>query len=139
MLPKTECYNRYMQKKTVLLVDEDEIFRAVYARVLEQAGFVVVHADGAAAALTQLEECDVDVVISEVLLPGKNGLKLLKDIRIKTTSNTKPIILLTVLEAADIGLYQSLQQSLGVRAYLVKQKSTPNELIAAVNYSLSTS
>jgi CheY-like chemotaxis protein len=66
-------------------------------------------------------------------------LKLLKDIRIKTTSNTKPIILLTVLEAADIGLYQSLQQSLGVRAYLVKQKSTPNELIAAVNYSLSTS
>lgn len=124
-------------KKSVLLVDEDEIFRTVYARALERAGYEVVHADGAAAALSVLEAKNIDVVVSEVLLPGKNGLKLLKDIRIQTKSNSKPIILLTVLEAADIGLYQSLQQTLGVRAYLVKQKSTPNELIAAVSYSLA--
>lgn len=124
-------------KQCVLLVDEDEIFRAVYTRALESAGYTVLQADGAAAALAQLERNEIDLVISEVLLPGKNGLKLLKDIRIQTKSNTKPIILLTVLEAADIGLYQSLQQTLGVRAYLVKQKSTPDELIAAVNYSLA--
>lgn len=128
-----------MKKPTILLVDEDEIFRAVYARALEAAGYEIVHADGATAALTQLDELDIDAVVSEVLLPGKNGLKLLKDIRVRTQSNAKPIILLTVLEAADIGLYQSLQQTLGVRAYLVKQKSTPDELIAAVNYSLAIS
>lgn len=128
-----------MKKPTILLVDEDEIFRTVYARALEAAGYEIVHADGATAALTQLDELDIDAVVSEVLLPGKNGLKLLKDIRVRTQSNAKPIILLTVLEAADIGLYQSLQQTLGVRAYLVKQKSTPDELIAAVNYSLATS
>lgn len=128
-----------MKKPTILLVDEDEIFRTVYARALEVAGYEIVHADGATTALTQLDELDIDAVVSEVLLPGKNGLKLLKDIRMRTQSNAKPIILLTVLEAADIGLYQSLQQTLGVRAYLVKQKSTPDELIAAVNYSLATS
>ncbi len=128
-----------MKKPTILLVDEDEIFRTVYARALEAAGYEIVHADGATAALTQLDELDIDAVVSEVLLPGKNGLKLLKDIRVRTQSNAKPIILLTVLEAADIGLYQSLQQTLGVRAYLVKQKSTPDELIAAVNYSLAIS
>lgn len=128
-----------MKKPTILLVDEDEIFRTVYARALEAAGYEIVHADGATAALTHLDELDIDAVVSEVLLPGKNGLKLLKDIRVRTQSNAKPIILLTVLEAADIGLYQSLQQTLGVRAYLVKQKSTPDELIAAVNYSLAIS
>lgn len=128
-----------MKKPKILLVDEDEIFRTVYARALEAAGYEIVHADGATAALTQLDELDIDAVVSEVLLPGKNGLKLLKDIRVRTQSNAKPIILLTVLEAADIGLYQSLQQTLGVRAYLVKQKSTPDELIAAVNYSLAIS
>ena len=128
-----------MKKPTILLVDEDEIFRTVYARALEAAGYEIVHADGATAALTQLDELDIDAVVSEVLLPSKNGLKLLKDIRVRTQSNAKPIILLTVLEAADIGLYQSLQQTLGVRAYLVKQKSTPDELIAAVNYSLAIS
>lgn len=126
-----------MKQQCLLLVDEDEIFRAVYARALEGAGYTVLQADGATAALAQLERNEIDLVISEVLLPGKNGLKLLKDIRIQTKSNTKPIILLTVLEAADIGLYQSLQQTLGVRAYLVKQKSTPDELIAAVHYSLA--
>ncbi len=127
-----------MKKPTVLLVDEDEIFRTVYARALEAAGYEIAHADGASAALAQLDALEIDAVVSEVLLPGKNGLKLLKDIRVRTQSNDKPIILLTVLEAADIGLYQSLQQTLGVRAYLVKQKSTPDELIAAVNYSLTT-
>lgn len=127
-----------MKKPTVLLVDEDEIFRTVYARALEAAGYEIAHADGASAALAQLDALEIDAVVSEVLLPGKNGLKLLKDIRVRTQSNDKPIILLTVLEAADIGLYQSLQQTLGVRAYLVKQKSTLDELIAAVNYSLTT-
>ncbi len=126
-------------KQQVLLVDEDEIFRQVYGRALEGAGYQVIHADGAVEALAQLEVSEIDIVVSEVLLPGKNGLKLLKDIRIKTASNNKPIILLTVLEAADIGLYQGLQQTLGVQAYLVKQKSTPADLIAAVQYSLAAS
>jgi hypothetical protein len=44
-----------MQKKLCYWLMKTK-FRAVYARVLEQAGFVVVHADGA-ASLTQ--ECDV--------------------------------------------------------------------------------
>lgn len=41
-----------MKKPTILLVDEDEIFRTVYARALEAAGYEIVHADGATAALT---------------------------------------------------------------------------------------
>lgn len=125
-----------MNQPCILIVDEDDIFRIVYARALEQSGYQVRHANGAAAALAQLADEEVDLVVSEVLLPGKNGLRLLKDIRVDAVSFTKPVILLTVLEAADIGLHQSLQQTLGVRAYLVKQKSTPKDLVAAVKYSL---
>ncbi|QQS26550.1 response regulator [bacterium] len=124
-------------KKQVLLVDEDEIFRQVYARTLEAGGYEVVHATGASEAMDKLDCNEIDIIVSEVLLPGRNGLKLLKDIRVRTASNKTPIILLTVLEAADIGLYQGLQQSLNVSVYLVKQKSTPADLVAAIDHSLA--
>jgi CheY-like chemotaxis protein len=128
-----------MQKGVVLIVDEDMVFRQVYGRSLARAGYGVMYADGAVSALEKLATTRIDVIVSEVLLPGKNGLKLVKDIRVKTASNRIPVILLTVLEAADIGLYASLQQTLGIVGYLVKQKSTPAELIAAVSHSLALS
>lgn len=124
-------------KRQVLLVDEDEIFRQVYARTLKASGYEVVHATGASEAMDKLDCNEIDIIVSEVLLPGRNGLKLLKDIRVRTASNKTPIILLTVLEAADIGLYQGLQQSLNVSVYLVKQKSTPADLITAIDHSLA--
>lgn len=125
-------------KKQVLLVDEDEIFRKVYARAILQCGYGVVHAGGALEALARLADTAIDIVVTEILLPGKNGLKLIKDIRVQTATCKKPVILLTVLEAADIGLYQGLQQTLAVSAYLVKQRSTPAELVAAIEHSLAT-
>lgn len=126
-----------MSKSVVLIVDEDEVFRQVYGRSLSQAGYEVLFADGAVEAMERLRENAVDLIVSEVLLPGKNGLKLVKDIRIQTASNHIPVILLTVLEAADIGLYASLQQTLGIVGYLVKQRSTPRELTHAVGHGLA--
>lgn len=116
----------------ILLVDGDTSFRRVYAAALEKAGLVVDHASDAQDALARLESRTYHAVVSEILLPGKNGIRLIQDIRLQPKHLSVPIFILTTLEAADVGIPASLAQSLGVRAYLVKQQTRPSQLAGAI-------
>ncbi len=119
-----------MQK--ILLVDNDVSFRTVYANALRNEGFDVTPVKDAQSALRQLSQSEFQGVISEILLPGRNGLGLIQDIRLMPRYLTLPIFLLTTLEAADVGIPASLSQSLGVKAYLVKQHTRPAQLTSAL-------
>jgi len=116
----------------ILLIDGDASFRRVYAAALEQAGLEVDHARDAQDALKQLESKAYHAVVTEILLPGKNGIRLIQDIRLQPKRLSMPIFILTTLEAADVGIPASLAQALGVRAYLVKQQTKPSQLAGAI-------
>lgn len=116
----------------ILLVDGDASFRRVYAAALKQAGLAADHASSAQDALLQLKSKTYHAVVSEILLPGKNGIRLIQDIRLQPKHLSIPIFILTTLEAADVGIPASLAQSLGVRAYLVKQQTKPSQLAGAI-------
>lgn len=119
-----------MQK--ILLVDNDASYRQVYANALSSEGFDVSTAEDAQSAIELLNHTEFDGVISEILLPGRNGLGLIQDIRLIPRYLTLPVFLLTTLEAADVGIPSSLSQSLGVKAYLVKQHTRPAHLTNAL-------
>ncbi len=63
-------------RRTVLLVEDDEMIRSNTAEVLEEAGCVVVEAGSAEEALTGLQTTPVDVLITDVNLPGASGREL---------------------------------------------------------------
>ncbi len=67
----------------VLLVDDDDEVAALVAEMLEHLGYEVTHAASAAAALGALANGrDVDIVFSDVMMPGgMNGLELVREIR----------------------------------------------------------
>jgi two-component system, OmpR family, response regulator CpxR len=65
----------------VLLVDDEEQFVEVLAQRLETRGFQVSTAFSGDAAIAFIEEHDVDVVILDVLMPGRNGIDTLQEIR----------------------------------------------------------
>lgn len=113
---------------TILLVDEDTTFGTVYATALRQAGFAVHTAPDARQALAILDREEIDTVITEVLLPGRNGLKLIQDIRLREDALDLPVFILTTLEAADVGLADSLAEVLSVKGYFTKQHTTPDAL-----------
>ncbi|PKN54282.1 MAG: sigma-54-dependent Fis family transcriptional regulator [Deltaproteobacteria bacterium HGW-Deltaproteobacteria-14] len=65
----------------VLLVDDEPRFRALYAQVLRAAGFVISEAADVEEALARLGAEPVDMVVSDVRMPGASGIDLLELVR----------------------------------------------------------
>jgi signal transduction histidine kinase/FixJ family two-component response regulator len=65
----------------VLVVDDDQASRDLFATVLEQAGARVVSAEGAAAAIAQLDVEVPGLILADIGMPGEDGLSMMRRIR----------------------------------------------------------
>lgn len=65
-----------LRGKRVLLVEDQEPLRRGLTRALERAGLKVVAVENGAAALAFLAEQSVDVVVTDLLMPGMDGVEL---------------------------------------------------------------
>lgn len=63
-------------RRTVLLVEDDALIRMNTAEVLEEAGFVVVEAGSAEEAMAALQTTPIDVLVTDINLPGAPGTEL---------------------------------------------------------------
>jgi len=67
-----------MSRNTVMVVDDEEGVRRSWQRFLEDRGVATMTAPDGASAIDQLSRQPVDVVVSDLRMPGKNGLELLE-------------------------------------------------------------
>jgi DNA-binding NtrC family response regulator len=77
----------------ILLVDDEERYREHIARVLTKAGYEVLEAGNGIEALSLLEKSQIDLVISDILMPLLNGYALVARLRAKWPK--MPVILTT--------------------------------------------
>jgi two-component system phosphate regulon response regulator OmpR len=113
-----------MEKK-VLLVDDDEKLLKLVKEYLESYGFQVLTLPDGSAVLKTIATEVPDMVILDIMLPGKTGLDVLKEVR---TEYSVPVIMLTAKgEDADriVGL------ELGADDYIPKPFN-PRELLARI-------
>jgi DNA-binding response OmpR family regulator len=66
---------------SVLVIDDDPVIRAVVQRVLEGEGFAVATAADAQTGLSRYAELRPDLVIVDILMPGKEGIATILDLR----------------------------------------------------------
>jgi two-component system response regulator AtoC len=80
-------------KRTVLVVDDEANMQKVMRMVLEDAGYTVITAGSAEAALPHLRKDDVDVLVTDVRMPGMGGEALIT--RSRSEHPEVPVIVVT--------------------------------------------
>jgi len=65
----------------ILIVDDEEMIRELLSAALQQEGYNCYLAENVDAAFTILADQHVDLVISDIMMPGKSGVDLLKDLK----------------------------------------------------------
>lgn len=99
----------------ILVVDDELSMREFISILLEREGYEVLTAADADTALSRMAATDIDLVISDVQMPGLSGLELLA--RIKASSPETAVLLITAFSTAE----QAVEaMKLGAYDYLAK-------------------
>jgi DNA-binding response OmpR family regulator/anti-sigma regulatory factor (Ser/Thr protein kinase) len=135
--PGTSAEGSMSGLPSVLLVEDDADLRAYLTRLLTRDGWAVravADAEAGLAELTAQSGPTVDLVLTDLMLPGRSGLELVADLRADGAFSRLPIVILTARggpEAAAEGM------SVGADDYITKPFSS-GELLARLraNYEL---
>ncbi|PTO39650.1 DNA-binding response regulator [Enterococcus mundtii] len=77
----------------ILLVENDERLQQLYQSVLERAGFLVFAVANGTEALKRLESTQVDVIITDIMMPVMDGYELLETLR--SSRIETPVLIIT--------------------------------------------
>lgn len=83
----------------ILLVEDDSKLAALATKGLRARGFVVDHVDNGDDGYTLATTRSYDALVLDIMLPGRDGLSILKQLRAKGLST--PVVLLTARSALD--------------------------------------
>lgn len=113
----------------ILLIEDDELIRQLYIAEFNKAGFEVSDFASGEEGLKALQQNQFDIVLLDIMLPGTNGLEILKRIKQDPMTKNTKVVLLT-----NLGQEFIIKQGfdLGAIGYLIKSAYNPDQLIQEV-------
>lgn len=121
-------------KARILFVDDDPGMRTLVTMNLESEGFLVSTAEDGDSGLEAVERLHPDLVLLDVMMPGRDGIEVLTEIRARTDVENIPVVLLTA-KATDADVWQGW--SAGADYYMTKPFK-PEDLLSVAHHILGT-
>lgn len=122
-----------MDKKKILLVEDDEALSGVYKSRLDMEGFDTKVVNNGELALTAAKEFKPDLILLDAMMPKISGFDVLDILRnTAETANIRVIMLTALSQPKD----KERAESLGVDDYLVKSQVVIGDVIDRVKYHL---
>jgi DNA-binding response OmpR family regulator len=116
-----------VSKRILLVEDEANILEAI-GFILSRDGWEVLGHGKGETALAEIERVAPDILVLDVMLPGRSGFDILRDLRGQAETEGLPVLLLTAKgQARD----REQAMALGANAFLTKPFSN-DELVATV-------
>ncbi|HPD74164.1 MAG TPA: response regulator [Patescibacteria group bacterium] len=116
-------------KNNILIVEDEHDIREIYAEVLNMAGYVVDQVADGEKGMQKIRDDNWDILLLDIMLPGKDGIKILKEIKDHPELKKGIVIALTNLNSENI-----IQEVFGSGAdgYLIKSEITPDKVVEEV-------
>ncbi|MGE0131314.1 MAG: response regulator [Blastocatellales bacterium] len=115
-----------MKRLKVLVVEDNDDSRELYALVLTRAGFEVEGAVDGEAALEMLDQCDPDLLITDIQTPNVSGIDLIRRLRADEKWASLPIIAVTAF-----GPDQLAHAAMHGATRVLRKPFEPNRLLSA--------
>jgi DNA-binding response OmpR family regulator len=103
--------------KTILLVDDDQDILTAMKAGLADSGATLETASNGNAAVEKAESLDPDLVVLDMMLPGRSGFLVMERLKKNKTENKPHVIMITGNQGTRHRMYA---ESLGVDLYLTK-------------------
>lgn len=113
----------------LLLIDDDEPFRETVSLALAAAGHAVIQASGGRQALTLFRREHIDLVVTDIVMPGGEGIETIMAFRRERP--TLPIVAISGV-GSRAELYLRLASKLGAGRVLTKP-FRPGDLLRAID------
>lgn len=117
----------------ILFVEDDQDVSQMYGTQLRLDAHEITEARTAQEAVDTLDEAGFDALVLDILLPGSNGIAVLNELQGQEDWRDIPVIILSNVTPDDLAVDADHLHRLGVREYLIKMETTPQDLSAAIN------
>lgn len=102
-------------RRSILIADDDDAVRQVMRIALQQAGYDVCEATNGAEAIRAMHAAPFDLIITDVLMPERDGLEMIMHVR-----RRNPNIKVLAISGADNALFLANAAGLGATQVLRK-------------------
>lgn len=123
--------------KKILIVEDDQFLREFYQELLLEEGYLIdVAADGE-VGLEKIRNNDYDLVLLDIMLPKKDGLQVLRDLKVTPAKTPN----LKIVNLTNLGQDTVIKEcfDLGAQGYLIKSALNPDQVLIEVKNYLTKS
>jgi len=120
----------------ILVIDDDKMTHFVTDRVLGEL-FSLTHVDNAQEAINRLSDTKVDLILSDIHMPGIDGLEFLESVMADADHNNIPVLIMTGQPTVE---KEKDALNLGAADFIDKSlfKDDPNNVVERVQIKLAT-
>ncbi len=118
-----------MDKKLVLIIEDDKFFQTLVSKRLENEGFDVMAASDSKEALKILEESNPSLIILDLILPLLSGFEILSIVKKNEKTKDIPVLILS-----NLGQKEEIEKAMALGAvdFMVKVNFIPDEIVRKV-------
>src|SRR3989304_7717333 len=123
-------------KRKVLIIEDDIALYNMYSTELSLKGYEVLNVSDGSKAFEEAKKEKPDLVLLDVMLPQKNGLAILEELKSNEDTRDIRVVMLT-----NYGTDENISKAveLGAEDYIMKYNIVPSELSSKINAILGDS
>lgn len=117
----------------ILVVEDDQFLREFYEELLLGEGYEIDSAADGEIALNKIYNTDFDLILLDIMLPKKDGIAILKQLKLRPAKSSKVVVL------SNLGQDAVVKQcfELGADGYLIKSSLNPGQVLNEIKNFLS--
>ncbi len=118
----------------ILIVEDEKTLAEMYSDYFEKKGYEVVCAGNVSLSLEAVKEESPDIILLDILLPGRSGIEFLSELRDLEDQEGSEIPIIAFSNYDDSETREKAFK-FGVKDYIIKTNSTPSKILEIVeNY-----